>query len=276
MPCGRKRTPIAQGWTPLIDGELRNLAMGVLQLAPGDMYGFATGVREHAIVLISGLCDVELSSGLAGSLGPRQDPFADPPYGLFVSRDDRVTVVAREPTCLGIGSAPAVLALPPTLVPPAMTKSGARGIGNWQRTVRFVCWSDNTQGNYLIAGETVTPSGNWSTIPPHRHQYDIPGEEIPYEEIYFFRFSKPQGFGVIWQFDDDGRMDQAFSLRTNDAAYMGEGYHPTVCGPGADLYHLTFISGPDRKSRSSVHPDYRFLLDEHNLENPYARQVVKG
>ncbi len=142
--------------------------------------------------------------------------------------------------------------------------------------MRLVCWSDNTQGNQLIAGETLTPSGNWSTIPPHRHQYEIPGAEIPYEEAYFFQFSKPQGYGLIWQFDDEGEMDQAFSLRSNDLAYMGGGYHPTACGPGADLYHLTFIAGPHRKSMSNVHPDFRFLLDENNLENPYARQFTRG
>jgi len=110
----------------------------------------------------------------------------------------------------------------------------------------------------LISGETLTPSGGWSTIPPHRHQYFEDGEEVPYEEIYFFQFSKPQGFGMAWQFNDEGTMDQAFSLRANDALYMSEGYHPVACGPGAELYHLTFISGPYRMSRSRIHQDFQF------------------
>ena len=94
-------------------------------------------------------------------------------------------------------------------------------------------------------------------------------------EVYFFQFSKPQGFGLAWQFDDEGAMDQAFSLRTNDALYMSAGYHPTACGPGATLYHLTFMAGPHRMSKSRVHDDFRFLLDKNSMENPYGRQFVK-
>src|SRR5690625_6238904 len=91
---------------------------------------------------------------------------------------------------------------------------GLRGVDNWERTVRFVCWSDNTEGNMLMAGETCTPSGNWSTMPPHRHQYDILDKEVAYEEAYLFQFSKPQGFGLIWKFDEE--KDQAYSIRDGD------------------------------------------------------------
>ena len=60
------------------------------------------------------------------------------------------------------------------MITPTDVKSGMRGADNWRREVRMVCWSDNTRGEMLLAGETCTPSGNWSTVPPHRHQYDVP------------------------------------------------------------------------------------------------------
>jgi 5-deoxy-glucuronate isomerase len=227
-----------------------------------------------AFVLVRGDSDARLSGGISARLGPRDNPFDAPPYGLFVSREETVTFTAMAETLIGAGSAPAAVKMAPTVITPQQIGGGFRGVGNWSRQVRFVCWSDNTVGNFLIAGETVTPSGNWSTIPPHRHQFDIPGEEIPYEEVYFFQFSKPQGFGLAWQFDDAGTMDQAFSIKTNDALYMAAGYHPTACAPGATLYHLTFIAGPHRMSKSRVHDDFRFLLDEHCVENPYATQFV--
>jgi 5-deoxy-glucuronate isomerase len=275
MNCGRIRKALGPGWTPLVSGELQTLSVAALCLEPGETYAFDTGEHEYALVLVHGHCQVSMASGLAADFGPRRDPFQDLPFGLMVSRDEHVTVSARQTTLIGVGCAPAASALPSTLITPQTATAAVRGVDNWQRTVRLVCWSDNTQGNQLIAGETLTPSGNWSTIPPHRHQYDLPGSEIPYEEAYFFQFSKPQGYGLIWQFDAAGEMDQAFSLRNNDLAYMGGGYHPTACGPGADLYHLTFIAGPYRKSMSSVHPDFRFLLDDHDLHNPYARQVTR-
>jgi 5-deoxy-glucuronate isomerase len=274
--CGRIRKEIEKGWSQITEGELQNLEMGVLSLEEGEEYTLHTGDREYAIVLIQGDCEVSLESGLAGILGPRHNPFEDMPFGLFLSRDETITFSAKATAVLGIGYSPAERKMANTLVTPAQVATAVRGSENWTREVRKVCWSDNTEGNLLIAGETCTPSGNWSTVPPHRHQYDVEGEEAPYEEIYFFQFSHPKGFGLIWQFDDEGDMDQAFSLKANDAAYMDHGYHPVACGPGSTLYQLTFMAGPRRISRASIHKDYRFLLDEKNLVNQYTPDLVGG
>lgn len=270
--CGRIRKPLQEGWTALVEHELSYLTTAALQLRAGQSYTLATGQREYALVLVGGECRVTIEGGESGTLGPRGNPFAEMPSGMMVSRDETVRITAVQDSLLGAGSSPAAVKKRSGIVTSDQTRRANRGTGNWAREVRFVCWSDNTDGNLLIAGETVTPSGNWSTIPPHRHQYDIEASEVPYDEAYFFRFSKPQGFGVAYQFDDEGQLDQAFSLRTNDTLYMGYGYHPTGCAPGADLYHLTFIAGPKRKSQSSVHKDFRFLLEEHRMENPFARQ----
>jgi len=275
MGSGRIRKEIKNGWTQLIDNELSYMKVGVLSLEEGQQHTIETGKCEYACVLIKGECEVDLESGLEGVLGPRKNPFEAMPYGLFASREEKITFTAKGPTTIGIAYSPAEKKTAAKIITPQEVGGGKRGLGNWEREVHFVCWTDNTEGNLLIAGETCTPSGNWSTIPPHRHQYDIPGSEVPYEEAYLFQFSKPQGYGISWQFDDEGEMDQAFSLKANDVLYMDKGYHPTVCGPGASLYHLTFIAGPYRMSKSSVHKDFKFLLEENNMENPYAKQTVK-
>jgi 5-deoxy-glucuronate isomerase len=267
--CGRIRKEIPGGWTAITSGQLASLELAVLSLAAGEEYALDTGEQEHAVVLISGECQVALDSGLAANLGPRSDPFQGLPFALFVSREETVRFVARSQSMFGIGSSPAAKKLPPTVVAPAEVDVAIRGADNWTREVRKVCWSDNTAGNLLLAGETCTPSGNWSTMPPHRHQADEVGEEAAYEEIYFFQFSHPQGFGLTWQFDDKGEMDQAFSLKSNDALYHNHGYHPVVNCPGATLYHLSFMAGPRRISQARVHPVFRRLLQEHGLENPF-------
>ncbi len=275
MACGRIRKQIKNGYTHLVGDELKHLNMGTIFLEAGQTHTISTLNREYAFVLIYGKCMVETESRIKGILGPRENPFEHPPYGLFASKEDTILFTAQTETFIGVGSAPAEKKTKSMIVTPKTSGGGSRGKSNWQRDVRFVCWSDNTEGNMLIAGETCTPSGNWSTIPPHRHQYFDKDFEVPYEEIYFFQFSKPQGFGLAWQFDDEGRMDQAFSLKTNDALYMDEGYHPTACAPGATLYHLTFICGPYRMSKSRVHKDFEFLLDDNDMENPYAKQFIK-
>jgi 5-deoxy-glucuronate isomerase len=268
--CGRIRKEIGTGWTPITDGELANLEMAVLRLEGGESHALHTQDREYAIVLIQGNCHVALRSGMKASMGPRRNPFEDVAYALFVSRNEEVGFKAQTDSLFGIASALATKKLAPTFITPNQVDVSMRGAGNWTREVRKVCWSDNTEGNLLLAGETCTPSGNWSTIPPHRHQYDVEGEEAPYEEIYFFQFSHPKGYGLVWQFDDEGDLDQAFSLKAGDAVYHNNGYHPTVCGPGTTLYHLTFMAGIRRESRARVHQDYRYILDEANLENQFT------
>jgi len=271
--CGRVRKKIRRGWTQIVDGELRLIKFAVLNLNSGDKFELDTQDREYAIVLIKGEIEISLHDGQNDRLGPRNNPFEHMPYGAFITREQRVTFRASDHSFLGVGSSPAEIKKTSTIVRPDIVKTRVRGAGNWSRQVRMVCWSDNTEGNLLIAGETCTPSGNWSSMPPHRHQYDIPGEEFAYEEIYFFQFSRPQGFGLTWQFDDEGMIDQAFSLKTGDTVYMSKGYHPVVCGPGSMLYQLTLMAGSNRMSQASVHKDYRYLLKETDLANQYTPDV---
>lgn len=272
IQCGRIRKPLQNGWTSLIEGQLKYLSTAALQLHAGQSYTIETSDREYSFVLVYGECEVLIEDGEKGKIGPRKDPFTNMPSGVMVSREEIIHFTALQDSLLGVGSSPAAKKLLSRIVSEDQTRNALRGADNWERDVRFVCWSDNTEGNLLITGETVTPSGNWSTIPPHRHQYDIPGIEVPYEEAYFFQFSKPQGFGVVYQFDDNEDMDQAFSLKMYDSLYIGGGYHPIACAPGADLYHITFIAGPKRISKSSVHKKFQFLLDEQKMDNPFAKQ----
>lgn len=270
QPSGRIRKSIGNGWTRLIDGELKNLQVSVLTLEAEETYSLQTAEREWAFVLIQGECNVHLDSGLTTLLGPRDNPFTELPFALFVSKGETMTFVARKKSVFGVGSAPAERKTSNTFVTPDKVDKAIRGAGNWAREMRKVCWSDNTEGNMLLVAETCSFSGNWSTMPPHRHQQAIPGVEAAYEEAYFFQFSHPHGFGLIWQFDDESGMDQAFSLKANDLVYVGHGYHPVVCAPGTTLYHLTLMAGPQRISLASVHPDYQYLLDEKGLANQFT------
>jgi 5-deoxy-glucuronate isomerase len=274
MSCGRVRKEITSEWTQLIKDELRLLNAGVINLEAGASYTINTHDREYGFVLIYGECEVMVNEVKVGKLGPRVNPFYELPHAFLATKDEKVTFLAMNTVRIGAGSAPAREKVRNILITPNMVGGGLRGVGNWQRDVRFVIWSDNTEGNSLLMGETVTSSGNWSTMPPHRHQYYIPGQEVPYEEAYFFQFSKPQGFALVWQFDNEGDMDQSFSVKSDDVVYMDRGYHPVVCGPGADFYQLTIMAGPYRTSKSKVHDDFRFLLEENNMENPYARQLI--
>ena len=270
MNCGRVRQEITSGWNQLTDSELNNQKVALLVLQEGDQYELSTQGEEYSLVILEGAVSFAVQSGLEGRLGPRANVFEDLPEGLLLSRGEEVRLTALSDCQLGIHYAPAPKKFKNYLMKKEGIRVNERGAGNWRREVRKIFWNDNSEGNALLTGETLTFPGNWSTMPPHRHQFFEEGKEMPYEEGYLFKFSHPQGFGLIWQFDDDGSMDQAFSLRTNDVAYVGGGYHPVVAAPGSHLYHLTCMAGPKRLSQARVHRDYEYLLEAEGLSNPFT------
>ena len=61
-----------------------------------------------------------------------------------------------------------------------------RGAGQMSRQINNFCAPDTDFADRLIAVEVITPGGNWSSYPPHKHDEDVPGVETALEEIYYF------------------------------------------------------------------------------------------
>ena len=57
----------------------------------------------------------------------------------------------------------------------------------------------------LLVCEVFTPSGNWSSYPPHKHDADRPPGEVKLEEIYYYRFADPDAYGFQRLYDDRRR-----------------------------------------------------------------------
>ena len=70
--------------------------------------------------------------------------------------------------------------------PPRTCRSSCAAPGVASRQVNNFCAPDAFAADRLIAVEVLTPGGNWSSYPPHKHDEEVPGEEVPLEEIYYF------------------------------------------------------------------------------------------
>ncbi len=277
MNGGRVRKKPGTGVTPIIDGQIPDLRLDHVAVGDCEAIRIEFEQREYAIVLIEGALICTFDSGRRMEIGPRVNPFTDKPWVIMASGPDGCVLQGRPTATTVIASSPVTTGQETQIVAPEDVRENYRGEDNWRRLVRLVCWSDNTSGEQLMLGETVIPSGNWATIPPHRHDRYVAGpegtdepDEVPYREIYFYRFSRPDGFGMCRQFDDDGT-DNSYSLKMNDAVYIDGGYHPVVCAPGADMYQLTVMAGPYRRSTASIHPNYRYLVGGVE-NNPFRRQ----
>jgi 5-deoxy-glucuronate isomerase len=98
----------------------------------------------------------------------------------------------------------------------------------------------------LIACEVLTPSGNWSSYPPHKHDEDRPGVETPLEEIYYFEVA---GDGMAYQRVYGPDIDVLAEVRSGDAVLIPHGWHgPSMATPGYDLYYLNVMAGPAERS----------------------------
>ena len=69
--------------------------------------------------------------------------------------------------------------------------------------------------------EVLTPDGNWSSYPPHKHD-DSPECPVNNEEIYYFRIGRrldglrTEGFGLHRTYTGDGRSTRTSTVRDGD------------------------------------------------------------
>ena len=77
----------------------------------------------------------------------------------------------------------------------------------------------------------LTPEGNWSSYPPHKHDERREGVETELEEIYYFEVAR-EGFGYqrVYGSGPGREIDITAEVRSGDAIVMPHGYHGPVDG----------------------------------------------
>jgi 5-deoxy-glucuronate isomerase len=124
-----------------------------------------------------------------------------------------------------------------------------RGAGQASRQVNNFCTPETFEADKLIAVEVLTPAGNWSSYPPHKHDQARDGE-AELEEIYYFEVgSGPAGEGIGYQRvygSGPGReIDVCTEVRGGDTVLIPHGWHgPSMAAPGYPLYYLNVMAGP--------------------------------
>ena len=109
-------------------------------------------------------------------------------------------------------------------------------------------WPD---ADKLMCVELITPDGNWSSYPPHRHD-DSPECPVNNEEIYYFRIGlagtsnyTAEGFGMHRTYTPDGSIDINVVIHDGDVFCVPRGYHgPCIAAPGYPMYYLNVLAGP--------------------------------
>ena len=145
--------------------------------------------------------------------------------------------------------------LPATYLPASDVPVELRGGGIASRQVRNFGVPDVLDAHRMIACEIITPAGNWSSWPPHKHDEERPGVESELEEIYYFETQStrvgsdssevdPVGYQRVYG-TADRPIDVLAEVRTGDVVLVPHGWHgPAMAAPNADLYYLNVMAGP--------------------------------
>jgi len=123
----------------------------------------------------------------------------------------------------------------------------------------------------LLCVEVYTPSGNWSSYPPHKHDVHDPPHEVALEEIYHYRLP-PDGFALQRLYDETS--DEVVMVRDGETVLVKRGYHPVVAGPGFDIYYLNVLAGDHPSWAASDDPGLAWVRKTWNSREPITLPMV--
>ena len=220
----------------------------VLDLPVGARARFRTGPDEMIVLPLAGGCDVTCDDERV-TLAGRRSVFSRVTDFAYVPRDSTVTVRSPNGGRFALPAARAARRLPFRYGPADEVSVELRGAGQASRQVNNFCTPERFECDRLIACEVLTPGGNWSSYPPHKHDEAGDGESC-LEEIYYFEVapSPVGGAGSAYQRvygHDDRPIDVCAEVRTGDVVLIPYGWHgPSMAAPGYDLYYLNVMAGP--------------------------------
>src|SRR5215469_5920397 len=226
-------------------------SLRVLRLAPGQSQQITTGPDEMLVMPLSGAC-VVTCDGQEADLAGRASVFDGPSDFVYLPRNVSASLHSAGGGRFALPGARASRDLPFRYKPAAEVPVELRGAGACSRQVNNFCTESAFEADRLLSCEVITPAGNWSSYPPHKHDEDRPGESV-LEEIYYFEIAPgPAGPGVGYQRvygTADRPADLLAEVRTGDMVLIPHGYHgPSMAVPGYHMYYLNVMAGPGERA----------------------------
>ncbi|NVK78673.1 5-deoxy-glucuronate isomerase [Streptomyces morookaense] len=246
---------------------LPHCALHILTLPAGGSHTFPTADHEWIVLPLGGSCTVSTAEGETFRLRGRPSVFTAVTDFAYVPRDTTVTVTSPEGGRFAAAGARCDNRLPARHGAADQVPIELRGSGTCSRQVNNFAAADTFSCDRLIAVEVLTPGGNWSSYPPHKHDEHHPGEESQLEEIYYFEIADgPTGTpGLGYQRVSPSRpggTEVLAEVRTGDAVLIPDGWHgPSIAAPGHDMYYLNVMAGPraEREWLIRDHPDHAWI-----------------
>ena len=251
-------------------------SLRVLELAPGESTQVHTGEEEMLVLPLAGSASLLLDQDRVDLAG-RDSVFEAVSDFAYLPRSSTVVISSAAGGRFALPGTLARRSFPFRHVRAGEVDVQLRGAGSCSRQVNNLCFPTNCAADRLLVCEVLTPAGNWSSYPPHKHDEEGPGE-TELEEIYYFEVSSAGGpqadrqgadrqgadrqgaggrgaatpsrarDGIAYQrvYGTDKRpVDLLAEVRSGDVVLVPHGWHgPSMAVPGYDLYYLNVMGGP--------------------------------
>lgn len=238
-------TPETAGWT--------YSGLTVLALADGEEHRLHLTADEAVLLPLSGSADVAVvapGGRVEARLAGRTSPFAAASdFAYLPLGSEAVVRAAGGPLRLAVATARAERSHPVRIVRASGVSTELRGAGVCTRAVRNLTLGSDIERDRLLVCEVVTPGGNWSSYPPHKHD-EHTDDERELEEIYYYEIAPgPTGGDGVGYHRTYGTAQRPIEVltevRTGDTIAVPHGYHgPCIASPGQDMYYLNVMAGP--------------------------------
>lgn len=245
------------------------------RLAQNQQWSFNTAENELAIVNLTGKYSVKSNRGTWQNIGGRKTVFSGAAHALYLPRHTDFTITAQQAGEFAVTWVPSNEDHDPWLIKPEDVSISVRGGDNVSRQINDLL-PPNSPVHRLVLVEVYTPSGNWSSYPPHKHDVHLEDEqgnliEADLEEVYFYRLDKPHGYAYQRVYTDKNSplhqqgypIDALVKAEHNTAVLVPEGYHPVVSAPGYTTYYLNVLAGSAQSLANQDDPQYTWVKENY-------------
>lgn len=225
----RSGYPLGLTWVTTLQEKIDDtgIAFGVLRLKAGESWS-ETVETETAALLMDG--NVTFRLGNESRQWQRKSLFDESPRAAHASAGTRLSIEALSDCEITLYRCANKKSFPSRFYENVPNEHRGKGqVGNTcLRFVRTIFDRRNSpEEAQLVLGEVVTMPGRWSSYPPHHH---------PQPEIYHYRFTKPQGYGLCELGEDVLRVRQYDTVKIFDG-----NDHPQTAAPGYGMYYAWVI-----------------------------------
>ena len=159
-------TPESAGWD--------YISFQVRRLQQGESWSFGSGENELALVDLTGSFAVKSNRGEWPKIGGRTSVFEGAAHALYLPRRSSFTVTALDDCEFAVTWTPTDQDRAAFLRTPHEVPISVRGGDNVSRQINDLL-PPGSPVHRLVLVEVYTPSGNWSSYPPHKHDVHIAG-----------------------------------------------------------------------------------------------------